>query len=59
MVIEGTLAHNLRAAIRSAGRIQGRRVYKDTIEFWSDMSCSSLRVQAQGSAKTYEPRLNP
>jgi len=35
--LHGTLIENLRAAIHSSKRLQGQRVYPETLRFWSDL----------------------
>ena len=37
MIIHGSIADNLTAAIRSARRLRGRPVHQDTIRFWRDL----------------------
>ena len=37
MELHGTLVENLQAAVQSAKRLQGQRVYPETLEFWSEL----------------------
>lgn len=37
MKLDGSLADNLKAAIRSARRLRGRPVYPDTLTFWREL----------------------
>lgn len=37
MPLHGKIAANLRAAIRSARRLRGHPVHRDTLQFWSDL----------------------
>jgi hypothetical protein len=35
--LHGTLTENLQAALRSAHRLRGQRIYADTLQFWSEL----------------------
>ena len=37
MELHGNLIENLRAAIQSSKRLQGRPVYPETLQFWSQL----------------------
>lgn len=37
MKLHGSLLDNLGAALRSARRLKGHPVHKDTLQFWSDL----------------------
>jgi hypothetical protein len=35
--LHGSLVENLEAAVDSAQRLRGRRIYPQTLQFWSDL----------------------
>jgi hypothetical protein len=37
MVLEGSLAQNLEAAVKSARRLRGHPVHNDTLTFWMEL----------------------
>jgi hypothetical protein len=37
MKLDGSLSDNLRAAVRSAKRLRGHHVHRDTLEFWRNL----------------------
>jgi hypothetical protein len=49
MELNGSIAHNLRSAIKSATRLRGRRVHSDTFQFWQDLLTCARQEQSRPS----------
>ena len=44
MKLHGSLVVNLEAAVRSAERLRGQRVYPETVQFWGELLATARRV---------------
>ena len=57
MELYGTLTNNLKAAVASARRLQGRPIHRDTLQFWSDL-ISEVRARRAAGEAADEPEVD-
>ena len=48
MRLDGNITDYLASALASAKRLRGKRVYRETRQFWNDLLAEARRVQASG-----------
>jgi hypothetical protein len=44
MKLDGSVTANLEAAVRSAQRLRGQKVYPETLQFWSELLATARHV---------------
>jgi hypothetical protein len=52
MQLHGSTEANLAAAVRSANRLRGRAIYRDTVAFWSELVLHARRELSCSDALT-------